>query len=139
MLLLSSLVKQRKTCLAISGFVGLHLMFVMLQLPSWQCPIRAVLGIPCPGCGLSRSIAALLRGDWQRSLEIHAFAPVAIALIVLIITASLLPTASRRKLSHSLEQFERQTGMSAIGLSSFLGYWLIRLLFFTKQLYRFVM
>lgn len=28
------------------------------------CPIRTVTGVPCPGCGLSRALAAVLRLDF---------------------------------------------------------------------------
>ena len=29
----------------------------------WSCPLERAIGRPCPGCGLSRSTAAALRGD----------------------------------------------------------------------------
>jgi hypothetical protein len=33
------------------------------------CPIRHVTGIPCAGCGMSRALGCLLRGDWAGSLH----------------------------------------------------------------------
>ncbi len=139
MLLLSSLVKHRQSCLAISGVVGLHLTLVTFNLPGWQCPIRATLGIPCPGCGLSRAIAALAHGDWQTALTIHAFAPIAIIAFSIVLLAAFLPRSTRIRLGNRLEKIERQSEITALLLSISLIYWLVRLLFFTNDLYRLVM
>jgi len=35
------------------------------------CPIRALLGVPCPTCGMSRAALALLRLDFAASLRYH--------------------------------------------------------------------
>jgi len=35
------------------------------------CPIRMLLGWPCPACGMFRSAAALLRLDLRASLRYH--------------------------------------------------------------------
>jgi hypothetical protein len=35
------------------------------------CPIAGSLGVPCPGCGLTRATLALLHGDWQGALRFH--------------------------------------------------------------------
>ncbi len=139
MLLLSSLVKHRQSCLAISGAVGLHLTLVTFKLPSWQCPIRATLGIPCPGCGLSRAIVAIAHGDWQKALIIHAFAPIAIVAFAIVLVATFLPKSTRIRLGNSLENIERQSGIAALLLSVSVLYWLVRLLFFTNDFYRLVM
>jgi len=41
-------------------------------LPQWNLPTlcgsRALLGVECPGCGLTRSFVALAGGDWRGSL-----------------------------------------------------------------------
>ena len=39
-----------------------------------QCPFKAVFGVDCPGCGGSRMIGALLRGDPAAALGFNAFA-----------------------------------------------------------------
>jgi hypothetical protein len=39
------------------------------------CAFRRVTGIPCPGCGLTRAMAALARGEWLLALHFHPFAP----------------------------------------------------------------
>jgi len=52
-------------------------------IPAWPtvlcalpigCPVRAVWGIPCPGCGMTRAVALLLSGDFAGSLGMHALA-----------------------------------------------------------------
>lgn len=39
------------------------------------CAFKAITGIPCPGCGLTRAMAALARGELILSLHFHPFAP----------------------------------------------------------------
>ena len=35
------------------------------------CPIRYVTGIPCPGCGITRAVLALLRLDFTEAFHFH--------------------------------------------------------------------
>jgi hypothetical protein len=35
------------------------------------CAFRRVTGHPCPTCGMTRSLAALAKGDWRASLALH--------------------------------------------------------------------
>ncbi len=35
------------------------------------CPMAGLLGIPCPGCGLSRATLAALRGDFSEAYHYH--------------------------------------------------------------------
>jgi uncharacterized protein DUF2752 len=39
------------------------------------CAFRRLTGIPCPGCGLTRAMAALARGELLLALHFHPFAP----------------------------------------------------------------
>ncbi len=43
------------------------------------CLTRRVLGLPCPGCGLTRAISRLLQGELARALALHPLAPLAAA------------------------------------------------------------
>ncbi len=49
------------------------------ELPGWTCPLRALTGVPCPTCFLTRATAAALSGDLQGSIHWHAFGPLAAA------------------------------------------------------------
>jgi hypothetical protein len=41
----------------------------------WLCPWKALTGLPCPTCGILRSLAAALRGDWYSCLAFHPLCP----------------------------------------------------------------
>ncbi|MFB2922095.1 MULTISPECIES: DUF2752 domain-containing protein [Aerosakkonema] len=49
------------------------------QVPFLVCPLKYLTGIPCPGCGLTRSFIAIVRGDWQRAIEQNIFGPIVFA------------------------------------------------------------
>ena len=53
------------------------------------CLLRAVVGIPCPFCGLTRSLFAAGAGDWSRSLDLSPIGPLvlAAALVALLVVA----------------------------------------------------
>ncbi len=39
------------------------------------CFFRLTTGVPCPGCGLTRGISALSRGEFAQALKYHPAAP----------------------------------------------------------------
>ncbi len=39
------------------------------------CPLRFTTGIPCPGCGLTRSFCALSKGQFTAAVGYHLFGP----------------------------------------------------------------
>lgn len=46
---------------------------VMTAAAGKVCPARLLLGIPCPGCGLTRATVLLLKGDIHDSLLYNPF------------------------------------------------------------------
>ena len=46
------------------------------------CPFRALTGLPCPGCGLTRSWVYAAHGWWQESFASNAFGMVLVAAIL---------------------------------------------------------
>lgn len=42
-----------------------------LQSHLLTCPFKALTGYDCPGCGLQRSVIALLQGDVIKSMELY--------------------------------------------------------------------
>lgn len=43
----------------------------LLIIIGYPCPIYTIIGIPCPGCGMTRSLIALIQGDLQKSFYFH--------------------------------------------------------------------
>jgi hypothetical protein len=65
------------------GFVVLGAAAVGLRLP--LCPSALFLGIPCPGCGLTRASLLLLSGDFAGALRMHPLSPLLAPLCALLI------------------------------------------------------
>ncbi|MDO4563224.1 MAG: DUF2752 domain-containing protein [Clostridia bacterium] len=66
------------TYAAIAAALGLYLKFI-------GCAVNTFVGIPCPGCGLTRGALALLRMDFAAAWQYHPMAfllPLVAAVIV---------------------------------------------------------
>ncbi len=77
------------------GGASLCLLGVALATPGIQlprCVFRTITGLPCPTCGLTRTVIALSRGDLDRALFLNPLAAVACgaALLYLIYAAAVL-------------------------------------------------
>ena len=46
------------------------------------CPFRLATGLPCPACGLTRSVVFAMHGDAPASLDLHPFGVVTVVLMV---------------------------------------------------------
>jgi hypothetical protein len=62
-----------RRALVAAGLVASALGVVFLDTP--LCPTAFFLGVPCPGCGLTRATLALARGDLHAALGFHPLAP----------------------------------------------------------------
>ncbi|GAB24176.1 MAG TPA: DUF2752 domain-containing protein [Gordonia polyisoprenivorans] len=61
------------------------------------CPFRLVTGLPCPGCGLTRSWVYGVHGDWSQSFAAHPFGlPMIAAIVALAITVVIARVTRRR-------------------------------------------
>ena len=59
------------------------------------CPFRALTGLWCPGCGLTRATHHLLRGDVGQALRYNAFVIVILAALTAVWLGWLLGAAGR--------------------------------------------
>ncbi len=62
------------------------------RLYAWllPCPIKAITGIDCPGCGFQRSLLALLQGHWYESYQLYPPTVPLLMLLVYIVLKSIL-------------------------------------------------
>ena len=127
---IAPLLRDRRFGLVLTGALGFHVGLLSLNLPTWECPFFRLTGLPCPGCGLTRACILLLRGEVQASMTFHAFAPVFVVLIAMMIIATLLPRSVTEPFINKAETLERQTGVTIIIFGGLILYWLVRILFF---------
>jgi len=99
-------------------------------LPGLSCPLRALTGVPCPTCFLSRATASALTGNLTGSLQLHAFGPVAAAALIWWSV-----TAIRQRRMSPPKPAIWPLGLTGLML---LGYWLLRLwLSFSQNIWGF--
>ena len=71
---------------------------VLAPLPFPTCGLRVTLGIPCPGCGMTRAVLAAARLDWASAMRWHPLALplLAVALATCALAFALSDVAWRR-------------------------------------------
>jgi hypothetical protein len=55
--------KRKSILIHLAVFASLAAYWLILSFSGIGCPIRAITGIPCPACGMTRAIIALLHLD----------------------------------------------------------------------------
>lgn len=111
----SFLNRERKILLALAAFG-----FAAARLRWPLCPLAFFLGLPCPGCGLTRATIALLHGDVHGAFVAHPLVFVALPGTV----ALLLHATSRGPVSARSENVA--TIFSAALLVLLVSVWLAR-------------
>jgi hypothetical protein len=80
---------ERQLRLGGAGLVGASAAWPLLPVhPPFVCPLRALTGIPCPLCGLTRACVAAVQGHLGTSL---AFNPAGVVVLVAAFVALIRP------------------------------------------------
>lgn len=124
---LAPLIRSAALCRTLAILGVAILVSTSLRLAIIQCPMMQALGWPCPGCGLSRSAAAFLRGDLHTAVRYHAFGPLFATVVAVLAIASVLSESSRLALADLVARVERRSLFMQISLSVVLVYWCSRL------------
>ena len=106
----------------------MQLLLTLTGLPGWSCPIFHALGLPCPGCGLTRATLLLFQGQWKQAMTMHAFAPIFLIALALIAFCAIGPRDHTERIAAGTEALERYTGITILFLGGLIFYWLARLL-----------
>ncbi len=91
------------------------------------CPIRAMTGIPCPGCGLTRSFTAIAMGDLSRAVDYHLFGPALGLICCYLLLQSLYEIWCNRAVYPVFLRRLCRPGPMLVGAGLVFGYHLIRL------------
>ena len=120
-------VSLRSRVLAVATLAAAPVVLVAARLgaPLPACPLKAVTGIDCPGCGTGRAITALAHGDMVAMLDHNLLLPLVAPLLLLSLVAVALnrtPLLERR-------------GWALPMLLLVCGFWILRLLPFEAFAY----
>ena len=63
-------------------------MLVLIVVGYYRCPIYALLGVPCPTCGVTRAMLSLLRLDIRSYFKYNAMAFFLVTAVMLAIFKS---------------------------------------------------
>jgi len=94
------------------------------------CPFKALTGMPCPSCGITKSMVYFYEGNLAKSVNYHIFGIPVIAFSLFIIVLFLVELKTKK------DYFQKYfyNRKLAYGLAIFLGsYHIIRLIWFLKD------
>jgi len=96
--------KHRWTILGVASSIPTFLLFSRFGLTQkfWTCPFFKFTGIPCPSCGLTRSLISLSEGDIRASLQYHSFGLVLTAIATVTILSILTELILNKKIPNPL-------------------------------------
>ncbi len=103
--------------------VGVALWTTLLGISSADltllpCPVRALIGMDCPGCGISRASIALTRGQFREAWDFHPF----VYLLVPLAGAYCISPKGTAALWGSIPRLAKTLMISGLLLAS-LGRW----------------
>lgn len=91
------------------------------------CPFRAVTGIPCPGCGMTRAFCALGHGDLPGAFGYNALAPFVFAAGLLVWAHALATLLGLGRSRAALERLKPTPSVAGFMLAVTLVWWVVRL------------
>lgn len=93
------------------------------------CWTRRLSGLPCPGCGLTRSVCHLLRGDLAEALRFHPFGLLVLPFAVVAASSLVWPRGLVARARQGFERRRRSVErLYRWTLFAFLGYGVVRTL-----------
>ncbi len=100
-----------------------------LRVPGLQCPIRALTGIPCPTCGMTRSFVAIAHGDLAEAFIQHLFGPLLFLGLALAVIHVVRELSTNRPLPARHMRLLKQPVVAMGGVALYFAYYGIRLLY----------
>jgi len=59
------------------------------DIPVFSCPFYSITTLPCPFCGITRSVAYMVRGNLAESFHVHPLGPLFTLVMLLVIPLSI--------------------------------------------------
>lgn len=91
------------------------------------CPFRAVTGLPCPGCGMTRAFCSIGHGEFARAFGYNALAPFVFVAAMLVWAHALATVLKLDPARAALERLRPGTRVTRVMLAGVLVWWVVRL------------
>ena len=88
------------------------------------CPFPLILGLPCPGCGITRALCYATHGQFREAFSYHAIWPLLLGYLVFLWIYKIVETV--RGQPPKLPTYRIGGGAILV----LLGFWVIRLIWF---------
>ncbi len=88
---------------------GIYGILVCFNLPVFPCPFNNVTGLPCPGCGMTRSTLALMNGRFLDSLRYNALTWIMILFWLIVAIGITIPARYRKVWIEKIGVWETRT------------------------------
>jgi hypothetical protein len=92
------------------------------------CPFRAVTGLPCPGCGMTRAFCSIGHGELARAFGYNALAPFVFLAAMLVWAHALATLLKLDSARAALERLRPNERAGRVMLAVTLAWWAARLL-----------
>ncbi|MCB2155883.1 DUF2752 domain-containing protein [bacterium] len=117
---------------AIGGAIGTVLgAFILSPTGSGpsMCTLQRATGLPCPGCGLTRSVTSFLHGHFSWAWHYHPFGPIIALFFVFLTILAVLPKRYREPIMQWLEKRDAVVAwIFMVVLIAMVAYGIIRLI-----------
>ena len=110
--------------LIVATFAGVFAGIVAFRLPF--CPLASVLGVPCPGCGLTRATLALAHGDLKHALALHPLVFVLAPLFIWAMSSAAIGYVRGPRAARPMQRWltsRRVTALASVLMIATLGVW----------------
>ncbi|MCC6334823.1 MAG: DUF2752 domain-containing protein [Myxococcales bacterium] len=92
------------------------------------CPLHQATGLPCPGCGMTRSLAALTQGDFSTAAGLNPFGFLVWPVLAVLAVLALVPARGVQRLAQRLDVYgPLLTRAFHLVLAALLGFGALRL------------
>ncbi|MBE9223477.1 DUF2752 domain-containing protein [Cyanobacterium stanieri LEGE 03274] len=112
-----------------SVIVGSYLLNITETESPFSCIILAFTGIPCPGCGLTRSFLAMAGGNIWESFYYHLFGPLLFIIFLVYSLHLFLEIITKKKVKATYLKLAQNKKLQYLILFLILVYYLSKLIF----------
>jgi hypothetical protein len=127
---------QAERSLAWVMLLGLSAVFLisMLWRPADEptiilCPFRALTGLLCPGCGMTRAFCALGHGELGRAIRFNALSPLLYLSFIIAWVGAAATLLNLHRLSAMVNRLRPGATAGVLILALTLVWWVVRLAF----------